>query len=149
MNFRMKSDNRSRRRERDDRRLTNLMFIIFISFVLCFLPLTFVNVFEKTINIPPAVHVISSILEWMSSVINPLIYAVSNRQYREAYAKLFNLMKTKMTYTESKQNSRPSVSDLPLKGSIIKNVPWLTIFMKTTSKLLWFYIRYEVLASGS
>lgn len=33
-------------------------------------------------------HVLASILAWASSVINPFIYAFSNRQYRSAYRQL-------------------------------------------------------------
>ena len=31
---------------------------------------------------------VASVLAWMSAVINPFIYAFSNRQYRAAYRKL-------------------------------------------------------------
>jgi hypothetical protein len=36
----------------------------------------------------PTIHVMASVLAWASSVVNPLIYAASNRQYRAAYRKL-------------------------------------------------------------
>jgi len=36
----------------------------------------------------PTVHILASILAWASSVINPFIYAVSNRQYMQAYKAL-------------------------------------------------------------
>lgn len=34
------------------------------------------------------IHVLASILAWASAVINPFIYAFSNRQYRSAYRQL-------------------------------------------------------------
>lgn len=80
-------------REKEDRRLTKLMLIIFICFVVCFLPLMLVNVCDKDVRYP-TVHVIASILAWFSSVINPFIYAASNRQYRQAYRKLFDNVKS-------------------------------------------------------
>ncbi|UYV72426.1 hypothetical protein LAZ67_9003093 [Cordylochernes scorpioides] len=40
----------------------------------------------------PAVHVVASVLAWMSSVINPIIYAALNRQYRHAYLRLCGLV---------------------------------------------------------
>ncbi len=36
----------------------------------------------------PSLHVLASILAWASSVVNPFIYAFSNRQYRTAYRQL-------------------------------------------------------------
>ena len=36
----------------------------------------------------PTIHVMASVLAWASSVVNPFIYAGSNRQYRAAYRKL-------------------------------------------------------------
>lgn len=72
----------------DEIRLTRLMLIIFCSFLLCFLPLMIVNVFDNHIRLP-TIHVLASVLAWMSSCINPVIYAVMNRQYRQAYVRLF------------------------------------------------------------
>ncbi|XP_054706453.1 LOW QUALITY PROTEIN: G-protein coupled receptor moody-like [Uloborus diversus] len=72
----------------DEIRLTRMMLIIFCSFLLCFLPLMVVNVLEDKIR-SPTVHVLASVLAWMSSCINPVIYAAMNRQYRQAYVRLF------------------------------------------------------------
>ncbi|XP_076363549.1 protein trapped in endoderm-1-like [Tachypleus tridentatus] len=69
---------------KDEIRLTRMMLIIFCSFILCFLPLMIVNVFDSKVRYP-SVHVIASVLAWMSSCINPFIYAVMNRHYRQAY----------------------------------------------------------------
>ncbi|XP_055713608.1 protein trapped in endoderm-1 [Phlebotomus papatasi] len=75
-------------REREDSRLTTMMLTIFCCFLLCFLPLMLVNVFDNEVNYPVA-HVLASIMCWASGVINPFIYAASNRNYRVAYTKLF------------------------------------------------------------
>jgi hypothetical protein len=72
----------------DEIRLTRMMLIIFCSFIVCFLPLMIVNVLEDKIT-SPIVHVMASVLAWMSSCINPVIYAAMNRQYRQAYVRLF------------------------------------------------------------
>lgn len=61
-----------------------------------------VNVFDDDVKYP-SLHVYSSILAWASSVINPFIYAGSNRQYRTAYKRLFNLVKSTVTISESRQ----------------------------------------------
>nr|CAD7447963.1 unnamed protein product [Timema bartmani] len=73
---------------REDFRLTWMMLIIFCCFLLCFLPLMLVNVIDDEVNLP-TLHVLASVLAWASSVINPFIYAGSNKQYRTAYKKLF------------------------------------------------------------
>ncbi|XP_059616446.1 protein trapped in endoderm-1-like [Phlebotomus argentipes] len=75
-------------REREDSRLTTMMLTIFCCFLLCFLPLMLVNVFDNEVDYP-AIHVLASVMCWASGVINPFIYAASNRNYRVAYKKLF------------------------------------------------------------
>lgn len=92
------------RRDRDDNRLTRLMVLIFVCFLLCFLPLMIVNVFDDEVKYP-SIHVYASILAWASSVINPFIYAGSNRQYRTAYKRLFNIVKSSVTISESRHLS--------------------------------------------
>ncbi|XP_057323439.1 protein trapped in endoderm-1-like [Microplitis mediator] len=69
---------------REDSRVTKLMLTIFLCFLLCFLPLMLVNVIDDKVKIP-IIHVVASILAWASSVINPFIYAGTNKLYREAY----------------------------------------------------------------
>lgn len=69
---------------REDSRVTKLMLTIFLCFLLCFLPLMLVNVVDDKVKIP-ILHVVASILAWASSVINPFIYAGTNKLYREAY----------------------------------------------------------------
>lgn len=99
-------------REREDNRLTAMMLTIFICFLLCFLPLTIVNLFDDKHNYP-SLNIIASILAWASSVINPFIYAASNRTYRVAYFKLLSAMK----FWGEPLSPMPSKSFLPSKGS--------------------------------
>ena len=69
-----------------DLRLTKMMLTIFISFLVCFLPLMLVNVVDDDVAFP-AVHIIASVLAWMSATINPFIYAFKNRQYQQVLSK--------------------------------------------------------------
>lgn len=80
------------KREREDSRLTGMMLTIFLCFLLCFIPLMCANVFDKEIQVP-FIHILASVMCWASGVINPFIYAASNRTYRIAYMKLFNKIK--------------------------------------------------------
>lgn len=99
-------------REREDSRLTAMMLTIFICFLLCFLPLTIVNIFDDKHSYP-WLNTIASILAWAASVINPFIYAASNRTYRVAYYKLF----AKMKFWGEPLTPMPSKSFLPSRGS--------------------------------
>ena len=71
-----------------DLRLTKMMLTIFISFLVCFLPLMLVNVVDDDVAFP-AVHIIASVLAWMSATINPFIYAFKNRQYQQVLSSSF------------------------------------------------------------
>ncbi|XP_043202121.1 protein trapped in endoderm-1-like [Amphibalanus amphitrite] len=73
---------------KEDLRITKMMATIFFAFLACFFPLMLVNVFDDDDVRYPTLHVIASVLAWMSSVINPFIYAFSNRNYRKAYRQL-------------------------------------------------------------
>ncbi|CAG9760179.1 unnamed protein product [Ceutorhynchus assimilis] len=97
---------RTSKRERDDHRLTKLMAVIFMCFLFCFLPLMIVNVFDEKVSYPE-LHVLASILAWASSVINPFIYAATNKQYRSAYKKLLTIVRSSMP---SGADSMPSNS---------------------------------------
>lgn len=103
-------DTKKTNREKDDSRLTKLMLSIFIFFLLCFLPLMLVNVFDDDVRYP-VFHVLGSILAWASSVINPFIYVASNRQYRTAYSTLFRAVRSSMAFSDSRNNSLRNTVD--------------------------------------
>ena len=64
-----------------------MMLTIFISFLICFLPLMLVNTVDDDVTVP-VLHVIASVLAWASAIINPFIYAFKNRQYQQAFRKV-------------------------------------------------------------
>ena len=72
---------------REDLRLTKLMLTIFLSFLVCFLPLMLVNVADDSVEFP-FLHILASVLAWASAVVNPFIYAFKNRQYQQAFIKV-------------------------------------------------------------
>lgn len=86
---------------REDSRVTRLMLTIFLCFLLCFMPLMLVNVIDDKIKIP-ILHVIASVLAWASSVINPFIYAGTNKLYREAYKQILCPVSAKIPTTGPK-----------------------------------------------
>ncbi|KAK2721873.1 protein trapped in endoderm-1-like [Artemia franciscana] len=87
---------------KEDLRLTRMMLTIFCTFLLCFLPLMVVNIADDEITVP-VLHVFASILAWASCVVNPVIYAASNRQYRAAYRALF--CKDGLTTSQASSNA--------------------------------------------
>lgn len=101
---------------REDSRVTRLMLTIFLCFLLCFMPLMLANVIDDKLKIP-ILHVIGSVLAWASSVINPFIYAGTNKLYREAYKQILcpTSSKTpticpKPTHSHSSKVSSPQAS---------------------------------------
>ncbi|KAG7208339.1 hypothetical protein KM043_014575 [Ampulex compressa] len=98
---------------REDSRVTRLMLTIFLCFLMCFLPLMLVNVIDDKVKIP-ILHVIASILEWASAVINPFIYAGTNKLYREAYKQILCPVSSKTPTTCPKpMNSHSSKVSSP------------------------------------
>lgn len=81
-----------------------------------------VNVLDDNVKFP-VLHVLASILAWASSVINPFIYAASNRQYRSAYSKLFRIVKSSVVFSESKQFSNNSLKSRERNGQSVNFKP--------------------------
>jgi len=82
----------------EDLKLTKMMLTIFLLFLICFLPLMLVNVLDDEIK-QPSVHIIASVLAWMSATINPIIYSFLNKQYQKAFRTLLclNTMRDKQS----------------------------------------------------
>lgn len=75
---------REARRKRNEWRITKMVLIIFIAFLITYLPITLVKNLDKKVNYP-GLHVMGYVLIYISSCINPVIYVIMNRQYRQAY----------------------------------------------------------------
>lgn len=77
-------DQREVRAKRNEWRITKMVLAIFLSFVICYLPITIVKVADKNVE-HPSLHICSYILLYLSACINPIIYVIMNKQYRKAY----------------------------------------------------------------
>ncbi|KAH8245445.1 hypothetical protein KR032_010472, partial [Drosophila birchii] len=77
-------DQREVRAKRNEWRITKMVLAIFLSFVICYLPITIVKVADKDVE-HPSLHICSYILLYLSACINPIIYVIMNKQYRKAY----------------------------------------------------------------
>lgn len=72
------------------KRVTRMCFTVFLFFVFCFVPFLLLNIADRNISAPQVLHMISANLTWLNSCINPILYAVMNRQFRQAYHVLLN-----------------------------------------------------------
>lgn len=77
-------DTRDVKAKRNEWRITKMVLAIFLSFVCCYLPITLTKVADKDVRYP-AFHIIGYIMLYLSSCINPIIYVIMNKQYRQAY----------------------------------------------------------------
>ncbi|KAG8007874.1 G-protein coupled receptor 84 [Nibea albiflora] len=67
------------------KRVTRMCFTVFLCFVFCFVPFLLLNIADKKNRAPQVLHMFSANLTWLNSCINPILYAVMNRQFRQAY----------------------------------------------------------------
>ncbi|XP_031710052.1 G-protein coupled receptor 84 [Anarrhichthys ocellatus] len=72
------------------KRVTRMCFIVFLCFVFCFVPFLLLNIADKHNRAPQILHMFCANLTWLNSCINPVLYAVMNRQFRQAYHVLLN-----------------------------------------------------------
>lgn len=83
---------------RNEWRITKMVLAIFLSFIVCYLPITTVKVVDSDVRYP-GLHVIAYILLYLSACINPIIYVIMNKQYRQAYKTVLMCHKPRMLST--------------------------------------------------
>nr|CAD7401038.1 unnamed protein product [Timema cristinae] len=77
-------EQRDLKAKRNEWRITKMVLAIFLSFVVCYLPITIVKVADSEVKYP-GFHVLGYLMLYLSSCINPIIYVIMNKQYRQAY----------------------------------------------------------------
>ncbi|XP_068451172.1 G-protein coupled receptor 84 [Clinocottus analis] len=70
--------------------VTRMCFMVFLFFVFCFVPFMLLNIADRHNRAPQVLHMFCANLSWLNSCINPVLYAVMNRQFRQAYGVLLN-----------------------------------------------------------
>lgn len=120
------SDNKDRiakqsKKGREDLKITKMVLVIFFSFLICYLPITVIKVADKRVKYP-ALHIMSYIFLYMSACINPLIYGVTNKHYRQAYKTILVQVKdsvmsvgTRLSYNTSQESSNQN-------GTMLKTI---------------------------
>uniref|UniRef100_A0A3B3IBF1 G-protein coupled receptors family 1 profile domain-containing protein n=2 Tax=Oryzias latipes TaxID=8090 RepID=A0A3B3IBF1_ORYLA len=79
------------------KRVTRMCFTVFLCFVCCFVPFIILNIADKNNRAPQLLHMICANLTWLNSCINPVLYALMNRQFRQAYQVLLSRVATPLT----------------------------------------------------
>jgi len=74
--------------KKKEKQLTKMLFIIFVCFMLTYLPAFVVKRFDEDYERPTA-HVLCYIINWLSVIVNPVIYVVTNGKYRLAVCLLY------------------------------------------------------------
>jgi len=67
-----------------DRKLLQMILVIFSSFLVCYLPITVTKLFYDAINWH-GLNIAGYILIYVTTCINPIIYVVMSSEYRSAY----------------------------------------------------------------
>ena len=76
----------------EDIKVTKTLFITVCGFVICWTPISivdFIGFAQGSWNLPREAYVMYTFLGQLSTVINPVIYGVMNKTFREEYKKLF------------------------------------------------------------
>lgn len=67
-----------------DRRLLKMILVIFVSFLICYLPITTTKI-VRSIHDIPIFNIMGYLLIYLTTCINPIIYVVMSSEYRQAY----------------------------------------------------------------
>ncbi|XP_032517985.2 G-protein coupled receptor moody-like isoform X1 [Danaus plexippus] len=77
-------DTRETKARRNEWRITKMVLAIFLSFLVCYLPITIAKVADSHVHFP-VFHIAGYLLLYASACVNPIIYVIMNAQYRAAY----------------------------------------------------------------
>ncbi|XP_055693281.1 G-protein coupled receptor moody isoform X1 [Lutzomyia longipalpis] len=89
---------------RNEWKITKMVLAIFISFIACYLPITVIKIADKDAAHPEA-HVFGYVMLYLSACINPIIYVIMNKQYRQAYKTVLLCRSTAMLTPKTPRTS--------------------------------------------
>lgn len=70
-----------------DKKLLKMILVIFLSFLVCYLPITISKTFRHIMEVP-SLNIAGYILIYLTTCMNPIIYVVMSSEYRQAYKNL-------------------------------------------------------------
>ncbi|CAN9511652.1 unnamed protein product [Ophioblennius macclurei] len=91
------SNSEPKRDDSEIKHVTHMCFAVFLCFVFCFVPFLMLNIADKHNRAPRILHMFCANLTWLNSCINPVLYAVMNRQFRQAYLVLLSRVASTFT----------------------------------------------------
>uniref|UniRef100_A0A671TFL4 G-protein coupled receptors family 1 profile domain-containing protein n=1 Tax=Sparus aurata TaxID=8175 RepID=A0A671TFL4_SPAAU len=71
--------------DKEMKHVTRMCLAVFLGFVFCFAPYLLINMADIHNHAPRVLYMFCRNLTWLNSCINPVLYAVMNRQFRQAY----------------------------------------------------------------
>ncbi|XP_066440397.1 G-protein coupled receptor 84-like [Eleutherodactylus coqui] len=83
----------------DFKKVTRMCFVVFLFFVISYIPFLLLNIFDAKNAAPQVLHMIAANLTWLNSCINPILYAAMNRQFRDGYKRVVLLIINKFRRT--------------------------------------------------
>uniref|UniRef100_A0AAG5D3I8 G-protein coupled receptors family 1 profile domain-containing protein n=1 Tax=Anopheles atroparvus TaxID=41427 RepID=A0AAG5D3I8_ANOAO len=89
-----------------DRKLLQMILVIFLAFLVCYLPITMVKLFRPSMQV---LNVVSYLLIYLTTCINPIIYVVMSREYRQAYSDLVMCRTYEIAKSKCKQQKAANV----------------------------------------
>ncbi|XP_068121168.1 G-protein coupled receptor 84 [Hyperolius riggenbachi] len=83
----------------DFKKVTRMCFVVFVFFVVSYIPFLLLNIFDAKNRAPQVLHMIAANLTWLNSCINPILYAAMNRQFRDGYKRVLGIAIGKFSRT--------------------------------------------------
>jgi len=115
-----------------EKSLTVTFSTIFVAFVVCFIPWCILSVLDPIptpFDEPPSqygsLHMVTYILTWLSACVNPIIYCLTNKHYREAHLAFVRSLfcplrqaNNQTSFTESTNLSLPLKKKISSQGGV-------------------------------
>ncbi|XP_018565150.1 G-protein coupled receptor moody-like isoform X1 [Anoplophora glabripennis] len=115
----LQQHNTGNKYKRSEMRITKMVLVIFLCFVVCYLPITLVKIFDQEVK-QPLLHVVGYLLIYLSSCVNPVVYVTMNKQYRVAY--LETLRCKYNSNLDSQQTQPPQSKTHNMSVTYLKNM---------------------------
>lgn len=97
-----------------DRRLLKMILVIFVSFVVCYLPITVTKVW-KNVTAVHTINIMGYLLIYLTTCINPIIYVVMSSEYRQAY---WNLLLCRTIKANNRQRNGEMARNNSVKAKV-------------------------------
>ncbi|XP_072032803.1 G-protein coupled receptor moody-like [Amphiura filiformis] len=86
---------------KDEIRLTQITALIFLILTICWSPLLLVHFFKRHFDVPVAIQRLAVLLVYTNSSFNPYLYALMNKNFRQAYKKILSCGRSQIIMTDA------------------------------------------------